>query len=42
MQRPSRAGVPPGTPGCGDEGQEVHEAKDDIEEDSRKYNYGKR
>jgi hypothetical protein len=34
-------GVPPGTPGCGDEGQEVHETEDYIEEDSGEHYYGK-
>ena len=33
-------GVPPGTPGCGDEGQEVLKAKDHIEEDRREHYYG--
>ena len=37
-----RPGVPPGTPGCGDEGQEVHKAKDGAEEDSREHYHGKR
>jgi hypothetical protein len=34
-------GVPPGTPGRRDKGQEVHEAEDYIEEDSGQYYYGK-
>ena len=37
-----RSGVPPGTTGCRDEGQEVHEAKDGVEEDSREHHYGER
>ena len=35
-----RSGVPPGTPGCRDERQEVHEAKDRVEEDCREHYYG--
>jgi hypothetical protein len=38
--RPSPLGVPPGTAGRRDEGQEVHEAKDRAEEDRRKHYYG--
>jgi hypothetical protein len=34
-------GISPGTPGCRDEGQEVYEAEDYIEEDSGEHYYGK-